>query len=103
MEKFVQDYTTVMGKKPESNAIEAIGRDNVYALVQAATNAGSVDPDAVLAAVLQLKDVPLVTGTMTMDPATRFPLKPVTLVKMKGTEFTFLETITPKYIPQAIG
>jgi branched-chain amino acid transport system substrate-binding protein len=103
MEQFVEDFTTITGNKPESTAIEAIGRDNVYALVQAVTDAGSVEPDDVLAAVLALKDVPLVTGTMTMNPETRFPLKDVTLVKMEGTEFTFLETISPEYIPEAVG
>ena len=41
--------------------------------------------------VLELTDVPLLTGTMTMDPETRDPDKEVTLVQMEGTEFTFLE------------
>ena len=51
-----------------------------------------------LAAVLELKDVPLLTGTMTMDPETRLPVKPITLVKMEGTEFTLLEEVIPSYI-----
>ena len=38
---------------------------------------------------------------MTMDPATRIPIKEVTLVKMEGTEFTFLEAIVPSYIAPA--
>jgi branched-chain amino acid transport system substrate-binding protein len=101
MEQFIEDYTRIMGKKPESNTFEAIGRDNVYAWVEAAKMAGSDDPDALLAAALQLQDVPLITGSMTMDPDTRIPVKEVTLVKMEGTTFTFLKTITPKYIAPA--
>ncbi len=64
-------------------------------------NAGSVEPDALLAAILELKDVPLLTGTMTMDPVTRFPTKEITLVQMDGTEYTLLEQVIPSYIAPA--
>ena len=103
MEKFIADYTQVMGKKPESNTFEAIGRDNVYAFVEAARQAHSVDPAKLQQAILGLKDVPLLTGSMTMDPQTRFPVKEVTLVKMDGTTFTLLEKITPEYIAPYTG
>ena len=98
VEQFVAEYTEIMGKAPESNTFEAIGRDNVYAFVEAARQAHSVEPDAMLQAILGLTDFELVTGKMTMDPASRFPAKEVTLVKMEGTEFTLLETLIPSYI-----
>ena len=101
MAEFIDQYTEWKGSPPESNTFEAIGRDNIYAYVQAAENAGSVEPDALLAAVLALKDVPLLTGDMTMDPETRLPSKPITLVKMEGTEYTLLEQIIPSYIAPA--
>ena len=101
METFIADFTEATGSAPESNTFEAIGRDNVYAYVEAATAAGSTEPDALLEGVLGLTDVPLLTGAMTMDPATRIPIKEVTLVKMEGTEFTFLEAIVPSYIAPA--
>jgi branched-chain amino acid transport system substrate-binding protein len=101
IEEFVQAYTEWKGEPPESNTFEAIGRDNVYALVEAAKNAGSTEPAALLEAVLQLKDVPLLTGTTTMDPVTRFPTKEITLVQMQGTEFTELEKLIPSYIAPA--
>jgi branched-chain amino acid transport system substrate-binding protein len=104
IETFVAAFTETTGSAPESNTFEAIGRDNVYAYVEAAMAAGSTEPDALLEAVLGLTDVPLLTGTMTMDPATRIPIKEVTLVKMEGTEFTFLDAIVPSYIaPSDIG
>lgn len=96
--KFVQEYEAT-GKKLESNTIEAMGRDNVYALAQAAKQAGSADPKKVLDAVLKLKDFQLATGKVTMDAKSRLPIKEVTLVKMDGKKFTFLETFTPEYIP----
>jgi branched-chain amino acid transport system substrate-binding protein len=101
IETFIADFTAATGSAPESNTFEAIGRDNVYALVEAVTAAGSTEPDAVLQAVLGLTDVPLLTGTMTMDPETRIPIKEVTLVQMVGTEFTFLDAIIPSYIAPA--
>ena len=98
---FIAAYTEWKGSAPESNTFEAIGRDNVYALVEAANAAGSAEPDALLAAILALKDVPLLTGNTTMDPATRFPIKEITLVKMAGTEYTFLEAVVPSYTAPA--
>jgi branched-chain amino acid transport system substrate-binding protein len=102
MARFQADYKKFMGKKPETNTIEAIGRDNVYALAYAASKAGSTDPDKILKALGGLKNVPLATGTITMNPKTRTPIKQITLVKMVGTKPTFLATITPKYVPKSI-
>lgn len=99
-EKFIADYTELMGKKPESNTIEAMGRDNIYVFAEAASQAGSTEPQAVLDKVLALEDFQLVTGKMSLDPSSRLPIKEVTLVKMKGTEFTFLDAFTPEYIPE---
>jgi ABC-type branched-subunit amino acid transport system substrate-binding protein len=76
-----------------------MGRDNVYVLAEAAARARSTDPKQVLKQVLALKNYQLVTGKMTLDPRTRLPKKEVTLVKMKGTKFTFLDAFTPKYVP----
>ena len=49
MAEFIDQYTEWKGDPPESNTFEAIGRDNIYAYVQAAENAGSTEPDALLA------------------------------------------------------
>jgi branched-chain amino acid transport system substrate-binding protein len=98
--EFLADFETVTGAAPESATFEAIGRDNVYAFVEAAKIAGSVEPDALIEAIKTLKDVPLLTGNMTMNPDTRIPIKEVTLVKMNGTTPEFLETRTPAFIPE---
>jgi branched-chain amino acid transport system substrate-binding protein len=98
-EKFLQDYERVMGEKPESNTLEAYGRDNVYAIVDAVAAAGSTEPDAVLDAVNQFKDKELVTGKLTMSAESKVPEKEVVLVEMKGTEFTFLDRLLPENTP----
>ena len=96
---FLADFEKVMGAKPESNTFEAIGRDNVYALVAAVKAAGgSVEPDDLKTAIEGLKDVPLLTGNMTMDPATHIPIKDVTLIRMNGSQQELVQTKTPDYI-----
>jgi branched-chain amino acid transport system substrate-binding protein len=102
MAQFVANYKRLMGKAPETNTIEAIGRDNIYGLVYAAAKAKSTDPDKILAALATLKNVKLATGTITMNPKTRTPVKPITLVRMAGAKETFVETVTPKYTPKSI-
>jgi branched-chain amino acid transport system substrate-binding protein len=101
MSKFRESYTKIMGKAPETNTIEAIGRDNVYALVYAAAKAHSTDPDKMIAALKNLHAA-LTTGTITMNPATRTPKKPIWLVQMNGTKPAFLKTITPTYVPPSV-
>jgi branched-chain amino acid transport system substrate-binding protein len=100
LEKFVADYKKLMGKDIESFTFEAVGRDTVYALVEAAKQAKSVDPEKLLKVIPTLKDLPLVTGKISaMDPATRYPKKQVFLVEMKGGKRTFPKPIEPSYIP----
>lgn len=98
-ETFLRDFEKVMGDKPESNTLEAYGRDNVYAIVDAAAAAKSTEPDAVLAAVNQFKDKELVTGKLTMSAESKVPAKEVVLVQMKGTEFTYLDRVLPESTP----
>lgn len=100
--EFLRDYRDLMGQAPESNILEALGRDQVYCIAQAAANAGSVDPDEILAALQAMKDYPMVTGAYTYNPECPVPSKPITLVEMDGTEFTFLETFVPAHIPDPV-
>lgn len=103
LSQFLRDYRRVTGKKPETTVTEAIGRDNVYVLLEGARRAKSLDPKKIEQAILGLRNYPLLTGTMSMNPTTRFAIKPVWMVKMNGTKPTLLKTITPRYIPPPIG
>ena len=98
-EEFFTAFEKATGKKPETNAVEAMGRDNVYAFVEAAAAAKSTKPDEVLAAVNAFKDKEFVTGKLTMSPDKPVPDKDVFLVEMKGTEFTFLKQFKPENTP----
>jgi branched-chain amino acid transport system substrate-binding protein len=99
--QFVKAYKKQTGKSVESNTLEAIGRDNIYVIATAAARAKSGDADKILAQVNKLKHFKLATGDLTMDPVGQVPTKEVFLVKMKGKQFTFLTSFTPKYIAKA--
>jgi branched-chain amino acid transport system substrate-binding protein len=103
MATFFDEFTKATGKKPESSTFEAIGRDTVFALAQAAADSDSTEPDPMLETILGFKDLDLVTGKLTMDRATRIPVKPVALITMKGSKFTYLDSIVPKAIPPIKG
>jgi branched-chain amino acid transport system substrate-binding protein len=99
-EEFIDEFTKETGNAPESNTLEAIGRDNVYAIVQAAADAGSsTDPDAILDAACGLTDYELVTGSLTMDCETQIPDKEVFVVEVKDGEFTYVDSFTPEFVP----
>ena len=102
MARFNATYKKVMGKAPETNTIEAIGRDNIYALAYAASKAGSTDPDKILRALAGIKNLKLATGTITMNPKTRTPSKSIAIVVMKGKKPTFGGLITPKFVPASV-
>ena len=98
--EFIDEFTNETGKAPESNTLEAMGRDNVYAIVQAAADAGSTDPDEILDAVCGLTDYKLVTGSLTMDCESQIPDKEVFIVEVKGGEFTYVDSFTPEFVPE---
>lgn len=99
VEKFISDFETATGEAVESNTLEAIGRDNVYAIVEAAAEAGSTEPDAILDAIYSFTDQELITGNVTMDREAQVPEKDVWLVEMQGTEFTYLDRFVPENTP----
>jgi len=100
LEQFYTDYERVMGKKTESFTFEAVGYDTVYGLVEAAKQQASVEPDKLLEGVKNLKNLDLVTGTISeMDWSTRYPKKQVFLVEMDGSKRTFPDPIEPSYTP----
>lgn len=97
--RFEDEFASATGKAPES-VFEALGRDHVYAFVDAVRQAGSTEPEAMAEAIKGFEDLELVTGELTMDPETRVPRKEVWLVEMKGTKPTLKTSFVPDYIPE---
>lgn len=66
-------------------------------LAEAIKKAGKVDPEAIRAALENIKDVDVPSGKFTMDPKTHNPLnKPVIVIRVKDNGFVFVDKVTPE-------
>jgi branched-chain amino acid transport system substrate-binding protein len=99
LEDFIADYEKLMGKAPEAPAYNALGADQVTALVEAAKlSGGSVEPDDLVNGMLKLKNVPLLTGDSTMSADTRIAEKGVPLIQVDGGKNKLVSDDKPSYI-----
>ncbi len=74
-----------------------MGYDLVYFLADAIKRAGKAEGPAIRDAIEAAKDVKLVQGQITMDPATHNPLDKVAVIlQAKGTELVFHKKFSPK-------
>jgi branched-chain amino acid transport system substrate-binding protein len=99
VESWVKGYTAWKGKAPESSALGGVGCDVVYIVKAAVEAAGSLDPKAIGAALANLENVKVVTGTVTYKGTTGVPLKTVSIVTVKDGKFAFVEERIPKFVP----
>jgi len=100
IKKFITAYNTEFGHDPE-NAFAALGYDAVYLLVDAIKRAGSTDPKAIQAALLETKDLPGITGTISFTNGSHVPQKGVTLIEIKDGKFTLAGEVVPEKVPAA--
>jgi len=101
LESFVDEYTKLMGKAPDAPAYNALGADQVTALVAAAKLAGSTEPDALVKGMAQLKDLDLLTGASTMNAGSRIAEKGVPLIQVDNGKNTLVTDAKPSYIAAA--
>jgi len=99
LEKFYKEYETVMGKPVETSTFEAIGRDQVYTLVEAAHDAGSLEPEAIATALGELKHYKIIQGDLTMLPE-RYPSLPAYLVEIDNGKPKLVKEEVPSFIPK---
>jgi branched-chain amino acid transport system substrate-binding protein len=90
---WIANYTKKYGVVPVlPNPVMAV--DAMRALAAAITKAGSDDSAKIIPALEQLRDVPVLTGKLTMDPITHNPInKPCVIQMIKGGQFKFVKTI----------
>jgi branched-chain amino acid transport system substrate-binding protein len=99
VQAFYDDYKAANGKDP-SSYVAVIGYDEVNAVAQAMTDAGSTDPAALMEQLSKL-DYTGISGHIVMDPETRRANKPAALIQMDGTNFTCLgQPDFPSYVPE---
>lgn len=100
IKKFIAAYNAEYGHDPE-NAFAALGYDAMYLLVDAIKRAGSTDATAIQQALLQTKDFPGITGSITYANGAHVPQKGVTMIGVKGGKFTLAEEVVPEKVPPA--
>jgi branched-chain amino acid transport system substrate-binding protein len=96
---FMTGLTEFQGKPPEAPALAALGGDTIDVIKAAVEQAGSTDPKAIADALAQLKDVQVISGTITYAGTNGVPSKTVSIVEVENGKFVFKEAFTPAYIP----
>ncbi len=97
-DKFFEAYKAKYGHEPE-NAFAALGYDSVYLMADAIKRAGSTDAAAIRNALGNTKDFPGITGKINLDAATRIPQKGVTIIALKGGNYTLASEVVPEKVP----
>ena len=81
--------------EPEPNCV--INYDMVYWVADVVKRAeGSIEPEALQKAINETKDLPLLSGKMTVDPETHNPLhKPAAMIQYQDAKQVFVENYEP--------
>lgn len=89
IQNFVKDYKAKFNQEPVlPNPVMAI--DGLMAVVEAIKKANSTDPVKITEQLVKIKDLQVLTGKLTIDPATHNPLnKPAVIQEIKGGKFIF--------------
>lgn len=96
--KFFADYKAKYDKDP-SSVVATLGYDEIKIVAQAIEKAGSAEPAKIIEALSDYQ-YDGVSGSGTMDPATRRTKKPAALIRMEGETFTCLEQPGyPEFVP----
>lgn len=98
IKKFMADYETRFGH-PVENAFAALGYDTVYLLKDAIERAGSMDPDALEAAIETTSGFPGITGAINFTPEAHVPQKGVTIIEVSDGVFTLASEVVPTEVP----
>jgi len=93
---WVKEYNEKYNMNPAMpNPVLAV--DALYMIVDAIENTGSTDADVIAEYMGNMKGVPVLTGTLNMDPDTHNPLnKPAVIETVKNGEFAFYQGVAAK-------
>jgi branched-chain amino acid transport system substrate-binding protein len=91
---FIEEYKKEYGMKPE-NAFAALGFDALNLLADAIKRANSVSPDPLLKALYETRTFPGVTGEISYVRPNRAPIKPISIIGIKNSEYSVIETWKP--------
>ncbi|MGQ9688418.1 MAG: ABC transporter substrate-binding protein [Desulfobaccales bacterium] len=95
--QLAKDFRQLFEKayKKELGAFAALGADSYFLLLQAMTQANSLEGSQIAQVLAGLKDFPGVSGTITMDQ-NHNPVKGVVIIKVDKGKFLYQTTINPE-------
>lgn len=101
---FQDEFKTETGKTVATPLYEAIGRDQVYAVVAAAEAAGSTNPMDILEQFAELPaDTFVAVDDGDFDAETRrFATARIPLVEIEDGEFVVVDEIKPEFVPEPV-
>lgn len=92
MKAFLDKFEEAKGRPLETVSFGALAGDAVLIAADAFARAGSSDPAAVGAAIIETDGLPVVTGTITYAGTDGIPDKPLYVHRIEGGEITLAET-----------
>jgi branched-chain amino acid transport system substrate-binding protein len=95
------DAATAAGKDIETVSFGALSADAVQIIAAAATAACTTDGPALSAAIAELTDLAVTTGTVTYAGTNGVPEKDVAILEVKDGAPALAETLRPAFIPEA--
>ena len=93
------DAAAAAGVEIETVSFGALASDVVQVFAHAAETACSVDGAALIAAINEITDLEVTTGTVTYAGTNGVPEKDVVILTVEGGEPAFTEAFRPTYIP----
>lgn len=97
--QFVDSYTAAKGRPSEAPAFTALGGDAIFIIKAAVEKAGSSDPATITAALKEIENLELMTGTISYKGTSGVPLKTVTIGAVEKGGFILKKQSVPANIP----
>jgi branched-chain amino acid transport system substrate-binding protein len=98
VEKFLADAKAA-GASIETISFGALSADSVQILAAAATAACSTEPDKLIAAIDNLENLKVTTGSVTYKDRAGVPDKDVVILTVEGGEPAFVKALRPANVP----
>lgn len=94
MAQFIKDFKEKYNAEPDTFA--ALGYDAANLLIKGIENAGKTDPEALRAALENMKGFQGISGELNIDPATHNPVKSAAILQFKDGKSVFMTKVNPK-------
>lgn len=98
VKQFVSAFKKEYGKLPE-NSFAALGYDTMMLAANAIQRAGSEEANSIVSALLDTRNLQLVTGSISFENGSRIPQKSVSIVSLKEGRLVLEAVVTPLTVP----